>query len=184
MASLTPSMDRAQPLPGNPRITPAALEALHRESYSWSLRQCGGRQAEAEDVLQATYVRILDGSAAFSGRSSLRTFLFGVIARVARERRRRTRRWGRLLGEWFDDAGIDPGAGPAVRTERTQTRARVLDALEMLPARQREVLELVFYREFTVEEAADIMGISTGSARTHYHRGKLALAASLGELAR
>lgn len=176
-------MDRELPLPGNPEVTPAALEALHREAFCWSLRQCGGQRAEAEDVLQVTYERIIDGSARFGGGSSLRTFLYGVIARVARERRRSVSRWARLLATWAQGDAADEAPGPEARTAETHTRGRVLASLAALPRRQREVLELVVYREFTVEEAAAVMGISTGSARTHYHRGKRSLARALGDLA-
>jgi RNA polymerase sigma factor (sigma-70 family) len=58
--------------------------------------------------------------------------------------------------------------------------ARVRRALGTLPARQREVLDLVFFHEMTVEQAAEVMEVSTGTARTHYHRGKLRLLELLG----
>jgi DNA-directed RNA polymerase specialized sigma24 family protein len=44
------------------------------------------------------------------------------------------------------------------------------------------VLQLVFYHGMTIEEAAEVMHISLGSARTHYDRGKKALAFALAPL--
>jgi RNA polymerase sigma-70 factor (ECF subfamily) len=169
--------------PAPPVDTPQAiareLQALHRESWSWAVRQCDRRTDEAEEVLQTSYARVLDGSARYEGRAQLRTWWFGVIARVAREHRRRRRFRDSWLGRWFaEDETVEPGT-PDRAAEHDHERARVLAALDALPRRQREVLELVFYRDFTVEEAAAVMGVGLGAARTHYHRGKRALAASL-----
>ena len=73
---------------------------------------------------------------------------------------------------------------PAVPRE-TMTRdegdsdTALTDALTALPRRQREVLELVVYSEFTLEQSAEVLGISLGSVRTHYHRAKETLRARL-----
>ena len=50
-----------------------------------------------------------------------------------------------------------------------------------LPARQRELLHLVFYHDLSIAEAAGILGVAVGTARTHYERGKARLRQWLGE---
>jgi RNA polymerase sigma-70 factor (ECF subfamily) len=47
--------------------------------------------------------------------------------------------------------------------------------LRALPGRQRQVLHLVFHEDLTVEAAAGVRGVTVGSARTHYARGKARL---------
>ncbi|MEP6730977.1 MAG: RNA polymerase sigma factor [bacterium] len=152
------------------------LEALHPHSFGWA-KACCDRREEAEDVLHDVYVKVLNGEARFDGRSTLKTWLFGVIRRTAFARRRRDRLHA-LLGA-REVTRIDrPAAAssPVDDAIDVDRRARARRALNMLSARQREVLHLVFYQDLTVEDAALIMSISTGSARTHYHRGKTRMA--------
>jgi RNA polymerase sigma-70 factor (ECF subfamily) len=165
----------------NPLITVQALQALHQQAYSWALSCCRYDRGEAADVLQQSYVQLIEGSARFDGASTLKTWLFAVIRNVARQRARRQLLWRR----WFSAesaARIEAGAEEAssgADVEQRERRRRVLDALAELSARQRETLELTFYRDLTIEQAARVMGISVGSARVHYERGKRVLAARL-----
>ena len=62
------------------------LEWLHAAAFGWALACCAGDRAAAEDALQASYLKVLDESARFDGRSSFRTWLFGVVRRTAAER--------------------------------------------------------------------------------------------------
>jgi RNA polymerase sigma-70 factor, ECF subfamily len=141
------------------------LAALHSASFSWALACCGYDRAEAEDVLQTAYLKMIDGRAKFDGRSSLRTFLFAVIRNTAADARRRS-----FVLRLFAPA---PAAPPP---DASVDRARIIGALQKLSPRQREVLELVFYHDHSVEEAAGVMGVTVGSARQHYDRGKTRLA--------
>jgi RNA polymerase sigma-70 factor (ECF subfamily) len=161
------------------------LERLHRQSFSWSLVCCEGDRQEAEEVLQTVYLKVLDGRARFGGRSNLKTWLFAVIRRTAAGARRRamTRRW--LIDRWAGPAA-DPSPEPSPE-ERLRARQRtewVQRALGVLSRRQRQVLELVFYHELTLREAAKILGVSIGTARAHYARGKSAVLKALSEVER
>ncbi len=155
---------------------------LHHEAcLAWARHCCGNDREEAEDVLQTVYLKVLLGRARFDGRSSLRTWLFAVIRRTAAEARHsRILRRFRLqpLDEHQHPAASEADAS-AVSNDMTSILAR---ALRSLPGRQREVLLLVFYHEHTVDDAATILGISPGSARTHYARGKQRLRALLSPI--
>jgi len=160
----------------------ASLATLHPEAFGWARALVRGNREEAEEVLQVAYLRILSGRARFAGRSRFETWVFGVIRLVARERRRReaVRRLARL--RWLGSQGsADVSPGPEERAELAGRVRRTRRALARLSARQREVLHLVFYRGMTLEESAEVLGISAGSVRTHYERGKARLRALLGE---
>ena len=154
------------------------LEALHSHSFGWAMACCGRRREEAEDVLHDVYVKVLDGSARFDGRSTLKTWLFGVIRRSASARIRRERLHALLAMRAERPVATATPVDDAVAADRQE---RTRHAMNALSARQREVLHLVFYQELSVEDAAAIMGVSLGSARVHYHRGKTRMAALLGE---
>ncbi len=155
-----------------------AISDLHVASYAWA-RACS--PADAEDVLQSAYEKIVSGRARFDGRSSLKTWLFGVIRLTALEHRRRA--WMRRL--WLVPLAREPGDPSARGGERSTDEARtahaIAGALGVLPERQRQVLHLVFYEDLTVDEAAGAMGVSVGTARVHYDRGKKRLAELLRE---
>ncbi|MGQ0703536.1 MAG: RNA polymerase sigma factor [Gemmatimonadales bacterium] len=158
-----------------------ALEREHSAAFGWALRCCEDRPEEAEDVLQVAYERILDGRARFNGDSSFRTWLFGVVRRIALEQRRRN--WLRLarLRHWSVRSGYrEPAAEADTSLEERERAERLRAALGQLSRRQQEIMHLVFYQELSVEQAANVLGIPIGTARTHYDRGKRRLRSLLG----
>src|SRR5712691_5986086 len=143
-----------------------ALEAHHVESYGWALSCCWRRRDEAENVLQLAYVKVLSGKAVFGGKSSFKTWLFAVIRKTAaNEHRMELLRRLRL-------SQIPRALDGKPSGEQHGVEIRLKEALGKLPARQREVLQLVFYHDLSIVEAAKVMGVGIGSARTHYERGK------------
>ena len=149
------------------------LEQFHPVSFGWALSCCSRNPMEAEDILQTTYWKILTGRARFDGRAAFKTWLFAVIRNTAAAERRRG--WLRQLwqtGYRQEHAHDHQPAGQGAALDTTERHAAFRQVLARLPRRQQEVLHLVFYQELTVENAAGVMGVSVGSARTHYERGK------------
>jgi RNA polymerase sigma-70 factor (ECF subfamily) len=143
------------------------LASLHPKSFGWAVACCRYDRAEAEEVLQTSYLKILSGSARFDGKSGFKTWLFGVIRRTAAESRRHNFLRSVFLGRM---ARLHPVAGAT--PPETPRDLAVRSVLRHLSPRQREVLDLVFYQDLSIEEAAIVMGVSLGSARVHYQRGK------------
>jgi len=159
----------------------AELEMLHSASFGWASSCCRGDRAQAEEVLQIVYLKILEGKACFRGEASLKTWLFAVIRKTAIGEHRKN-----LLRKlrWADSSEqaktlASPLEQPGVAFEKSEAQALFQNALKSLPRRQREALHLVFYQDLSLNEAAEVMGISIGSVRQHYDRGKKRLRESL-----
>ncbi len=144
----------------------SALEEHHLESYGWALSCCRRRSDEAENVLQLVYLKVLSGKAVFDGKSSFKTWLFAVIRKTAAHEHRLELLRSLRLSQIPKILDAKP------RGEQSGIEVRLKEALEKLPARQRQVLQLVFYHDLSIVEAAQVMGVGIGSARTHYERGK------------
>jgi len=73
----------------------------------------------------------------------------------------------------------DDSDEPSAQLERSQTIKLIENALQNLPARQREAFVLRYWEEMDVAETAKIMGCSDGSVKTHCSRAVHALAMEL-----
>lgn len=155
----------------------SSLELLHPDAYAWARHCCDEGCGEAADVLQNAYLKVIEGRARYSGAATLKTWWFGVIRFTAKEEQRRRRFREFLLVRWRQ-LGVDEVRVTSQgenQTERDEAAAQLHSAMRQLPARQAEVLHLVFYQDLSLSEAAVVMRVSLGCARTHYERGKARL---------
>jgi RNA polymerase sigma-70 factor (ECF subfamily) len=161
-------------LDNNPHVSRSALEAMHGQVFGWALSRCNYEQVVAEDLVQQAYMELLTGRAQFDGKASLKTFVFAVVQNLARNRFRRRARHLQLAQQAMPDETVatmtEPGSDDAV-----------WQAVQKLPPRQRDIVELVFCRDLTIEEASKVMGVSTGTGRVHYDRAKRALRERLSD---
>ena len=151
----------------------AQLEEHHQASYGWALH-CTGRDRQlAEDVLQSSYLKVLQGKAPYVGLAEFRTWLFAVIRKTAADEQRRLALRRLLL--FRNEARVAspaPPVQPDRRAEQAESNRRFERALASLPGRQRQVLYLVFAEDLSLQQAAGVIGVSVGAARRHYERGK------------
>jgi RNA polymerase sigma-70 factor (ECF subfamily) len=167
-------MRESDVLDNNPGISPSALEAIHDQVFGWALSRCNYERAVAEDLVQQAYVELLTGKANFQGRSSLKTFVFSVVQNLARSRFRRVASRMRMIRSVQQNHLDEP-----VAATTSDGNPELWQAVQRLPQRQRDIIELVFCRDLTVEEASAVMGVTTGTGRVHYDRAKKALRANL-----
>ncbi len=158
----------------NPRVSRSALEAIHSQLYGWALSRCGYDRVVAEDLVQQAYVELLTGRAKFEGRSTLRSFVFSVVQNLAKSRFRRMASRLRLL-QLIELNTLEQ----SIEAPSINGNQRLWRSINGLPQRQRDVVELVFCRDMSIEDASRVMGVSVGTARTHYDRAKKTLRARL-----
>ncbi|MGB5490619.1 MAG: RNA polymerase sigma factor [Woeseiaceae bacterium] len=168
-------MRESDVLDNNPHISRSALEAIHGQVFGWALSRTDYDRPVAEDLVQQAYMELLTGKARFDNRSSLKTFVFSVVQNLARSRFRRIASRLRLV-----QAASHSAIDDVVQPVEPNKESAVWGAVQELPQRQRDIIELVFCRDMTIEAASSVMGVTTGTGRVHYDRAKKALKTKLG----
>jgi RNA polymerase sigma-70 factor (ECF subfamily) len=137
----------------------------------------------AEEVVQETWLAVLDGIDRFEGRSSFKTWLFRILANRARSTGARESRStpisdDDLLEGRFDSNGHwnhAPTAwdeGVESRLLADQLADRIRELLPQLPAAQRQVFVLRDIEGLDADEACDLLGVTTGNQRVLLHRAR------------
>jgi len=148
---------------GNRQAFGALFEAHHRWAYRLSYRLTGSH-ADADDVLQESWLHVLRGMSQFDGRAGFGRWLARIIVRVAISKKRRgmDRRARRDLdSEKEPQAGT--GSDPRKRAEVAELNAALRRAMSTLPPAQRAALVLVALEGFSYAEAAEILQCPEGT---------------------
>jgi RNA polymerase sigma-70 factor (ECF subfamily) len=153
-----------------------AYDAHHEHVRTFAFRLVGD-EAEAEDLVQDTFMALPRAVKAFRGDASLRTFLIAIAANHARHhvraaaRRRAAHARGREVDALVGEATADR-EGPEAHAHRRELAAALARALDELPFDQRVALVLCEVEERTSSEAAEIVGAPEGTIRTRVFHAK------------
>jgi RNA polymerase sigma-70 factor (ECF subfamily) len=131
-------------------------------------------ESTAEDLISEVFLDVWRQAGRFEGRSAVSTWLLAIARFKALSAMRR--RPDQELGEEAAGAIEDPSDDPEVVLEKKDKSVLIRKCLTGLSAEHREIIDLVYYHEKSVEEVAEIVGIPENTVKTRmfYARKKLA----------
>jgi RNA polymerase sigma-70 factor (ECF subfamily) len=182
---------------GDERAFETLIERYHRTLLRLALMYVPSR-AVAEEVVQETWLGVLQGLGRFEGRSSLKTWIFRILLNRARTRGQREGRSIPFSAVWSPEADVgDPaveaarfspieqrGAGhwvshprdwdmlPEERLISQETRDQIQQAIDALPDSQREVITLRDVEGWSSEEVCNVLEITETNQRVLLHRAR------------
>jgi RNA polymerase sigma-70 factor, ECF subfamily len=134
--------------------------------YALALRLAGGSEADAQDAIQETWIRACKNLDRFEWKSSLRTWLTGILINCVRETNRE--RQQRKEEELPDDYSTAGAHQPPVTIDLDQVISR-------LPDGYRHVLTLHDIEGYTHEEIGALLEISAGTSKSQLYQARKAL---------
>ena len=150
-----------------------ALFARHRTYvYRWLLRFVSN-ETLAEDLLSEVFLDVWHQAGRFEGRAAVTTWLLSIARFKALSARRR--RTDAELDE-IEATVADSADDPEITLQKKSRNELLRQAMSNLSADHREILDLVYYQEKSVEDCALILGIPAATVKTRmfYARKKLA----------
>jgi RNA polymerase sigma-70 factor (ECF subfamily) len=148
-------------------------------------------RAAAEEVVQEAWLGVVTGIGRFEGRSSLRTWIMSILTNCARTRGVREARSVPLSSLERDEPAVDPDrflgfdhprypggwsappqAWPEDHVLAAETLAQARAAIDLLPARQQEVIVLRDVEGWDAGEVCDALGLSEVNQRVLLHRAR------------
>jgi RNA polymerase sigma-70 factor (ECF subfamily) len=146
----------------------------HAPLFRFAYRMTGS-MADAEDIVQECFLELLRPGCSYdSARTSIRTYLFGVVRNQSLKRLRK-------------NAWTGPDAEHVRSPESEMLRAEVEDvvarAVGELPETQREVLILAHYEQMPLAEIAGVMDLEVGAVKSRLQRARAGLKETLAAYA-
>jgi RNA polymerase sigma-70 factor (ECF subfamily) len=156
------------------RLAMQVLFARHHVRVFRFVLRLVREEATAEDLISEVFLDVWRQAGRFEGRSQVSTWLLAIARFKALSALRRKPE--QELDEETAEAIEDTSDTPDVTLAKKETGVVIKQCLTLLTAEHREIIDLVYYHEKSVEEVAEIVGIPEATVKTRmfYARRKLA----------
>ena len=151
-----------------------ALYNRHRPRVSRFVTRLVGDATAAEDIVSEAFIDVWRQAGRFEGRATVSTWVLSIAHfRVLSARRRR--QYVRLNAK-IAEAAADQAYTPEEAILEMDQRTQLHNCLTKLTAQHREMVDLVYYHDKTIEEVAEIIQVPKNTAKTRmfYARKRLA----------
>ena len=154
----------------------AAMQALYARHNVRVFRFLMGRmrnEAVAEEITNEVFLEVWRHAGRDAGRSAVSTWLLAIAHNKAMSQLRKKRE--DELEDEVAEQIADSGDDPEVREQKRSKAELMRETINALSDEHREIIDLVYYHEKSVREAAEIIGIpeATVKTRMHYARKQL-----------
>jgi RNA polymerase sigma-70 factor (ECF subfamily) len=150
------------------------LFARHNVRVFRFLMRIVDNEATAEDLVSEVFIDAWRQAGRFEARSQVATWLLGIARHKALSalRRRSADQLDDDVIEFIEDAADNP----EVAVQKHETSAILLDCLRQLSPAHREIIDLVYYHERTIDDVAEIIGVPQNTVKTRmfYARKRIA----------
>ena len=133
----------------------------------WHIRRIVVGHDDAEDVMQETCIKVLDGINSFKGSGLLMTWLYRIATNEALQHLRRQNHTFQSVNSLTQELTAKMQAESAIDSDKLELLFQ--QALLTLPVQQRIAFNMRYYDELSYDEIARITGKSVSSLKTNYH---------------
>jgi RNA polymerase sigma-70 factor (ECF subfamily) len=141
-----------------------ALYGRHNVKVFRFLMRFVDGEATAEDLVSEVFIEVWRNAAQFGARSQVSTWLLGIARHKALSALRR--RSTDELDEEVIGFIEDPSDNPEAALQKTERSEILRDCLKQLSPAHREIIDLVYYHERTIDDVAEIIGVPQNTVKT------------------
>lgn len=143
------------------------LMTRYQEQLYWHVRRLVVNHEDADDVIQNTFIKVFKGLSGFKGNSKLYTWLYRIATNESMSFLQKRKRHHTQSSDGEQDLTQHLLADPFFDGDEVQ--ARLIEAIQQLPEKQRVVFNMRYYDEMKYAEISAVLGTSVGGLKASYH---------------